>query len=331
MPSSLKSFNWRRRGSQDSLRPRSTASTAPSLPPYTVEPFLLSPLADCPGSPDTLVPSYLSATTLQESKERPQPHGYYPTSQAAHPDSVADHDRPVGAADETERRSSSSGLPLTPSTLDLNSHERQNEEPDQPTLISEALQAGESIYALHHRTAYDPKGNKNDNATHIRLQSVYLGELVYKVKHYFSLVRRSRCIAERVQRNLIDRALQLCSQLKTKEVTIPTFWMNMVTLVNETQRLLSNRHLDLGVGELAASLSEIEQSLTTRKSRANLRPSRAAGSSDPGPSTSRTNVASSVSGRSTGPSSASGRSDNRRPSRDQTNAWSDIEWIYLFG
>jgi len=328
MPSSLNSF-WGRRASQDSTRPRSTASTAPSLPPYTVEPFLLSPLIDCPGSPDTLVPTNLSTNAIRGEKERVLEHGL----QAGPYESDSDLVRPAAVqgrpSDEATAQTPTSDLRATPSTLDLNSNEQvRNETVDRPTMISEALQAGESIYALHHQTVFDPKGTKNDNATHARLQAVYLGELVYKVKHYFSLVRRSRSIGERVQRNLIDRALQLCSKLKAKQIAIPAFWTSMITLVNETQRILSNRHLDLGVGELAASLSEIERSLAIKKSRQNLRPSNApnSGPYGPEPGPSGTSTASIIASES-----SSGRTSERRPSRDQSDTWSDPQWIYLFG
>jgi hypothetical protein len=74
-------------------------------------------------------------------------------------------------------------------------------------LISDALRAGEDVYTLHRKTTH-PNGEKGDPPVQIRLQNVYLGELVLKTIMFIRSVRKSQTISDKTERNYLDRALQ---------------------------------------------------------------------------------------------------------------------------
>jgi len=80
---------------------------------------------------------------------------------------------------------------------------------ERSTFISEALQAGAEIYAVHNRTlSTEPKLRNASDQVHKRLQTMYLGELVSKVSNYIEKVGMAGCISESFEQGLYNRALQ---------------------------------------------------------------------------------------------------------------------------
>jgi len=131
-------------------------------------------------------------------------------------------------------------------------------------LISDALEAGEEIYALQAKTLYKPSGEKHELNNQARLQSVFLGDLVLKTIRYIRSARKSYTISDAAEKKRLDQALQHSLKLQAKQFTLSHYWTRMVNIVEELQALLSKHHLELGIEELVTNISEVENRLALK-------------------------------------------------------------------
>jgi len=129
------------------------------------------------------------------------------------------------------------------------------------------MEAGEELQVLQ-KTTETPVGIPSDSAqvnqVRTRLQQFHLGELMLKTHMYIQNVRKTKAISDEEEKFYLDRALQLGLKLQNKQLTMLYFWRGMGNIVEDLQNILAKRHMEIGIEEVVARISDVENRIGLR-------------------------------------------------------------------